>query len=77
VDSPSQQLPAEGAKGCTLCGDKSNDKQLTKYSNWGINEKNFVHTHLGKCPPDESYICKKHLVEAKRHHNDDTFMEKG
>ena len=39
--------------------------------------KRILCTHiLANVPPDESYVCKKHLVEAKRHHNDDTFIPK-
>ena len=49
---------------------------MTKYSNWGSDEKHFVNTHLGKYLPDESFVCKKHLLEANRHHNDDTFTPK-
>ena len=66
--------PADSVKCCILCGDKGT--QMTKYTYGGSAEKHFAYTHLGKWPPDDSYTCKKHLVEAQRHHHDETFIPK-
>ena len=41
---------------------KGNSRQMMK---WGSDEKHFVTTHLGKYLPDESFVSKKHLLEAK------------
>ena len=68
--------PADSGKCCILCGERGNVKQMTMSRNWGSAEKYFVHTHLGEWPLDDSYACKKHLVEARRHHNDTTFTPK-
>ena len=42
---------------------------MTRFAHWGDNEKDFVVRHLGSKPPDESYVCKRDLLEAKRHHD--------
>ena len=41
---------------------------MTRFAHWGDNEKDFVVRHLGS-KPDESYVCKRDLLEAKRHHD--------
>ena len=58
---------------CTLCGKTLRYAASTSFfKDWGEKEKEFLKTHLGKTPPSNSFICRKHLLEAKRHHNDST-----
>ena len=61
-------------KQCVLCGSK--DKQMSRYNNWGSEERAFILKHLDTIPSDSSYICKSHLLEARRHHNDIHFIPK-
>lgn len=61
-------------KSCILCGNKGT--QLSNYSNWGTTERKFLYIHLGKYPPQGSYICKKHWIEAQRHHNNTQYIPK-
>ena len=56
----------DGDKQCILC--RKTDRYMSQYGNWGDLEKEFVMKHLGSAPSDDSPICKKHLIEAKRHH---------
>ena len=49
----------------TLCGNK--DRQKSRYGTWGEQECTYLEKHLGSSPTDNSYICKKHYFEAKRH----------
>ena len=61
-------------KQCILCGSK--DKQMSRYINWGSTERKFLSTYLDLTPSDNSFICKSHLMEAKRHHNNPDFIPK-
>ena len=78
VRQPSRALSlrrdVDGDKQCILCG--KTDRYMSQYSNWGELEKAFLVKHLGKTPSDESSICKKHFIEAKRHHNSPDFKPK-
>ena len=56
------------SKYCILCGNKD-IQQVSKYSNLEDTEKHFLCTHFGTYLPEGSYICKKHWIEAKRHHS--------
>ena len=58
-------------KQCILCG-KATDRYMTRYSSWGESEKKFIIKHLNRIPTSDSYICKKHLIEAKRYHGKNT-----
>jgi len=49
---------------------------MSRYGNGGEIEKSFIVKHLGKTPSDESSLCKKHLIEAKRHHSIPNFIPK-
>ena len=71
IDSPRS---ADNPKCCILCGNKGT--QLSNYSNWSDTERQFLCEHLGKCPPEGSNICKKHLLEAKRHHTNSEYIPK-
>ena len=57
----------DSGKQCVLCG--RIEKYTTRFAHWGDNEKDFVVRYLGSKPPDESYVCKRDLLEAKRHHD--------
>ena len=59
---------------CVLCGQPINS--VTHFEFWGRPEKNFVTTHLGKEIPLNSCICRSHLLEAKRHSSDDSYVPK-
>jgi len=61
-------------KRCILCG--KTDRYMSRYGNGGEIEKSFIVKHLGKTPSDESSLCKKHLIEAKRHHSIPNFIPK-
>ena len=50
------------SKCCVLCGNKVT-QQLSRYSNLGVIERDFLCKHLGKYIPEESYICKKHWMK--------------
>ena len=49
---------------------------MSRYVNWGSTERKFLSTYLDFTPSDNSFICKSHLMEAKRHHNDPDFKPK-
>ena len=49
---------------------------MSRYSNWGSKEREYILQHLDTVPPDNSYMCKSHLQEAKRHHSDAHFIPK-
>ena len=57
--------PNECVNVCYLCGEKGED--MTKYSNWKNEEKEFMLTHSNTVPPSNSDICKKDYLEAKRY----------
>ena len=69
-----QSASSQEHKCCILCGNKGT--QLPNYSNWGAIEKEFLHTHLDRYPPEGSYICKKHWIEAQRHHTNSHYIPK-
>ena len=69
-----QSASSQEHKCCILCGNKGT--QLSNYSNWGAIEKEFLHTHLDRYPPEGSYICKKHWIEAQRHHTNSHYIPK-
>ena len=64
----------DGDKRCVLCG--KTDKYMSQYGKWGELEKEFIMKHLGSTPSDDSHICKKHMIEAKRHHGTPGFVPK-
>lgn len=64
--SQSRSQSDGSGKQCILCG--RIEKYMTRFVHWGDNEKQFVVRHLCSQPPDESYVCKRHQLEAKRHH---------
>ena len=49
------------------------EKQTVKnhgiYSSWGKLERTYLIHHFGSAPSESSIICKKHLLEAKRHYH--------
>ena len=49
---------------------------MSRYGNGGEIEKSFIVKHLGKTTSDESSLCKKQLIEAKRHHSIPNFIPK-
>ena len=51
-------------------------KNTSHFRNWGAQEKTFLVQHLGSTPQGESSICKKHLLEAQRHHSTPNFIPK-
>ena len=55
----------EPFKECILCGNKDNQK--SRYATWGTTERMYLEKHFGMSPQDNTFICKKHLVEARRH----------
>ena len=63
---------------CLLCGSKQLLARYTTYFRaWGEKEKKFVEKHLeGTTPLANSTICKKHLVEAQRHHSEPNYIIK-
>ena len=44
--------------------------------NWKKQEKEFLLKHLNHTPLGESTICKKHFIEARRHHSTPNFIPK-
>ena len=61
-------------KQCILCGSK--DKQMSRYINWGSTERKILSTYLDSTPSENSFICKSHLMEARRHYNNPDFIPK-
>ena len=61
-------------KVCILCG--KTDIYMSQYGNWGALEKAYIVQHLSETPSDESWICKKHHLEAQRHHSTPNFIPK-
>ena len=55
----------EPSKNCILCG--KTDLQKSRYGIWGESERTYLEQHFGSVPADSSMICRKHLIEAKRH----------
>ena len=49
---------------------------MTRFVHWGDNEKYFIVRHLCSKPPDESYVCKRHQLDAKRHHSTPSYIPK-
>ena len=74
VATSSQSAGSQPPKCCILCGDKGT--QLSNYRSWGAIERKFLYEHLGRYPPEESYMCKKHLLEAQRHHTNTQYTPK-
>ena len=64
------------SKSCILCG--NTDKQMSRYKNWGPAERKFLSTHfpLETTLSEDSQLCKSHLVEVKRHHNNPDYIPK-
>ena len=58
----------ESVKKCLLCGDT--ERQKSRYGTWGGLERTYLEHHLGHSPTDNSYLCKKHLLEARRYGHD-------
>jgi len=56
---------SNGEEKCALCGDKG--RQTSKYGNLGEIECAYFLKHLGESLSDGALVCRKHLVEAKRH----------
>ena len=59
---------SELVKKCLLCGDR--ERQKSRYETWGELERAYLEKHLGYSPANNSYTCKKHLLEATRHGHD-------
>ena len=60
---------------CLLC--KAQSHTLSRYATAGEEEKRFIVKHLGEALlPLDSLICKKHLIEAKRHSKTQGFIPK-
>lgn len=55
-------------KECVLCGNP--ERQKSWYGTWRELKHEYLEKHLGSSPTDNSYICKKHLLEAKRYCHD-------
>ena len=66
--------PGEDGEKCILCGRR--ERNTSHFRNWGAQEKTFLVQHLGSTPQGESSICKKHLLEAQRHHSTPNFIPK-
>jgi len=58
----------ESVKECILCSSKAN--QQIRYDSWGKLECTYLEKDLGASPHSKSSVCKKHLVEARRHVHD-------
>ena len=72
----SPELAKSGtSRSCILCGNKV-IQQLSRYSNLGIAERKFLSEHFGEYVPEDSYICKKHWIEAKHYHSDPHYIPK-
>ena len=65
---------AEVERRCCLCG--KDDGQMSRYGNTGIVEREFIIQHSGQHIPDTSWVCKKHLLEAKRYCNTTGYQPK-
>ena len=61
-------------KECHLCGKK--DGYMTNLATWNVALKSFVLCHLPHPPPPNILICKKDLLEARRHHLDPNYTPK-
>ena len=57
-------------------GGNKDIQQISKYSNLEDTEKHFLCTHFGTYLPKDSYICKKHWIEAKHHHSTPHYIPK-
>lgn len=51
----------ESVKKCLLCGDT--ERQKSQYGTWEGLVRTYLEHHLGNSPTDNSYLCKKHLLE--------------
>ena len=60
---------------CFLCGRL--DRYMTRFTlNWKAIEKEFILQHVVKTPSDDSCICKKCMLEAKRHYHTPDYIPK-
>ena len=50
---------------CLLCG--KTDSQKSRLSSWRELERTYLIHHFSSAPSKSCMICKKHLLEAKRH----------
>ena len=64
----------EDGEKCILCGMR--EMNTSYWKNWGAQEKRFIVQHLGSMHSGESSICKKHFLEAQRHHSTPNFIPK-
>ncbi len=71
---PALEHTSESGDECILCGRR--ERYTSHFKNWGEQAKRFLVQHLGRTPPSDSCICRKHLLEAQRHHNSATFVPK-
>ena len=59
---------------CILCGRE--DGQRLQYGNINSTERAFITQHSDLPIVETSWVCKKHVLEAKRHCNDSEFLPK-
>ena len=64
----------ETSQCCVLCGNRAS--QILRYINVGATEREFFSKHLGKHLPEDSNICKKHWIEAKRYNDSPHYIPK-
>ena len=70
----SPELAESGISRCSiLCGNKVIQGS---YDNLRIAEKKNLSEHFGEYLPEDSYICKKHWIEAKRYHSNPHYIPK-
>ena len=49
---------------------------MTRFTNWKAIEKEFILQHVVKTPSYDSCICKKCMLEAKRHYHTPDYIPK-
>jgi hypothetical protein len=60
---------------CYLCG-RDMMTSMVKYSSCTSEIKRFIERHLNDVPPESAKLCKRDLLEAKRHSSDMSYTPK-
>ena len=71
---PAYSCCSSRGRECLLCGAK--DTQMMQYSNTNIKVKTFLMQHFNGIIFGDSWICKKHVLEAQRHCSASGFLPK-
>ena len=61
---------------CYLFG-KKDAGYMSAFASWNDDLKSFVTRHLLHPPPNDILVCKKDLLESRRHHLNSNYIQNG